>query len=270
MYREVLDAVVQWPDELNTWLRPARRLGLSLLKRHDIDVVYTTSKPFTSLLIGRALQRQGVPWVADYRDPLSQAHRIRSKYGHVRWTQRRLEQMSVRNADALVTLSATHRLMLAEEYALPESHPLYFVTTGADDDLLPSPEAVDGDGDGDEVPYFVFVGEYHGDHSDRFFELFAAACADPNWKDRPFDVLVIGRREINEQNLAPTLERLNLQHRVRLLDHMPQRELYRYIKRIARRIAGTGSTDDVVELLRETRRLHRARGACPRHGRGPE
>jgi glycosyltransferase involved in cell wall biosynthesis len=65
------------PDENATWAVTAIPAGIKLVRRHEIDVVISTSPPPSTHLIAAAISRAtGVPWVADLRDSLvAHAHR---------------------------------------------------------------------------------------------------------------------------------------------------------------------------------------------------
>lgn len=69
-------AYPQWmavPDRWMTWWPAAVGLGASLIRRHRPDVIWSTYPIATAHLIGLALHRwSGIPWVADYRDPMVQ------------------------------------------------------------------------------------------------------------------------------------------------------------------------------------------------------
>ena len=46
-----------------------------IIKEHQIDLVYTSSAPYSVLLLGNKLKRKlGVKWVADLRDPFTDAY----------------------------------------------------------------------------------------------------------------------------------------------------------------------------------------------------
>jgi glycosyltransferase involved in cell wall biosynthesis len=65
------------PDENATWALTAIPAGIRLVRRHEIDVVVSTSPPGSTHLIAAAIARAtGVRWVADLRDSLvAHAHR---------------------------------------------------------------------------------------------------------------------------------------------------------------------------------------------------
>jgi len=61
------------PDRLISWLPGATLSGLSMIRRYRPDVIWSTYPIATAHLIGAALHKlSGLPWVADFRDPMAQ------------------------------------------------------------------------------------------------------------------------------------------------------------------------------------------------------
>jgi hypothetical protein len=61
------------PDPWVTWLAGAIPRGLHLIGKHRPDVIWSTYPIASAHLIGHALHRwTGVPWVADFRDPMTE------------------------------------------------------------------------------------------------------------------------------------------------------------------------------------------------------
>lgn len=61
------------PDRWMTWQYAAVRAGMKLVRDWRPDVVWSTYPIATAQLIGSALHRRsGLPWVADFRDPMAQ------------------------------------------------------------------------------------------------------------------------------------------------------------------------------------------------------
>ena len=57
------------------WSRSAFRSAKKIIKENDIDIIYTSSGPFSSILLGWRIKRQlNVKWVADLRDPYSDGY----------------------------------------------------------------------------------------------------------------------------------------------------------------------------------------------------
>lgn len=65
--------LIALPDRWISWLFSAVPLGAYLIKRHRPEVIWSTFPIATAHLIGFALHRlTGLPWVADFRDPMLQ------------------------------------------------------------------------------------------------------------------------------------------------------------------------------------------------------
>jgi glycosyltransferase involved in cell wall biosynthesis len=61
------------PDRWVSWLPGATIMGLSMIKRYKPDAIWSTYPIATAHLIGAALHKHsGLPWVADFRDPMAQ------------------------------------------------------------------------------------------------------------------------------------------------------------------------------------------------------
>jgi Glycosyl transferase 4-like domain len=69
--RQVLSQWKSFPDLQRSWIGPAVRTATALHAARPFDVVWTTSPPESVHFIGRRLARQGLRWVADFRDPWS-------------------------------------------------------------------------------------------------------------------------------------------------------------------------------------------------------
>ncbi|MBE2265687.1 MAG: hypothetical protein IAE64_05505 [Flavobacteriales bacterium] len=58
------------PDARVFWWRPAARAALHIVKKHNINVLYSSSPPYTCSLIANSVHKKtGLPWVAGFRDP---------------------------------------------------------------------------------------------------------------------------------------------------------------------------------------------------------
>ena len=122
--RSVLEAAwrayvrLAWfPDEQIGWAPDAIRTALSVHAAAPVDAVYSSGPPFTSHLVGAAVQAAtGLPWVADFRDPW-----IGNAYAPILPSPHRaarawLERTVVERAAASVFASAGVRDEYAQRY----------------------------------------------------------------------------------------------------------------------------------------------------------
>lgn len=105
-YAVAPSALAAWviPDlELVGWVPFALPRALAMTRDHQFDCVITSSPPQSGHLIGLALQRRGIPWVADLRDGWSfEPGGGRFPPGRRRRLDRALEQAVLSRADAAV------------------------------------------------------------------------------------------------------------------------------------------------------------------------
>lgn len=65
--------VLARPDRWMTWQFDGIRQGMKLIQQYRPDVIWSTYPIATAHVIGAELQRRsGLPWVADFRDPMAQ------------------------------------------------------------------------------------------------------------------------------------------------------------------------------------------------------
>src|SRR5690606_10060076 len=67
-------ANVVLPDARVGWVPFAIRTAKRLHRERPFDAVLTSGPPHSAHLVGRALRRAGLPWIADFRDPWTDIH----------------------------------------------------------------------------------------------------------------------------------------------------------------------------------------------------
>jgi glycosyltransferase involved in cell wall biosynthesis len=126
------------------WAPFARRRARRLLERESFDCVITSSPPESAHLIGRALRRRGLPWVADVRDAWTfEPLRPRFPTGLQRRLDERLERRWLRAADAVACVSRPAADDMRDRLGIEAA----LIPNGWDPDLGPEdagpPQAVD-------------------------------------------------------------------------------------------------------------------------------
>jgi glycosyltransferase involved in cell wall biosynthesis len=95
-----------FPDRHNGWYPIAIKEAKNVLENDKIDLILSTSSPWTSALVARRLSvLYGIPWIADFRDLWSQNHR--HEFNRIRvFCDRILEKWTLKQARRLVIVSS--------------------------------------------------------------------------------------------------------------------------------------------------------------------
>lgn len=118
-----------------SWLPFARRRALALHRQDGFDCVITTSPPQSAHLVGAALRRRGVPWIAELRDGWTfEPPRASWPLGIQRRADRALEDFVLRRASAAVAVTAPIVEDLRARYPIP----VRLITNGFDPEDSPA------------------------------------------------------------------------------------------------------------------------------------
>lgn len=116
------DRIFRWirynfffPDARIGWKPFAVKAGLKLIREEQPALIFCTSPPHSAQWIARALHRKtGLPWVADFRDPWTDAYWLRELPAYPRAYRKnlRMEKAVLAEADALITVSEGYQDIL--------------------------------------------------------------------------------------------------------------------------------------------------------------
>lgn len=220
LYHYLLQRWLQVPDRFVTWENSAVKMGVDIVKKNDISIVYTTCLPFTTNRIGMRIKaKTGVKWVADFRDPITYAKRMYSDYPKVFNKQKKVEQDTFAKADRIVGLSNAYMYIFDDLYKAKFTDKCFFVPTGCDDDYIPTEEIK-------KENSIIFIGEYLKEYGDDFFRQFKNVLK----KNSTLKLKIVGNLDINRYVAQAHVDRLELNDNVEFIGHMPQKELYRLVK----------------------------------------
>jgi hypothetical protein len=184
-------AATRWAGFGGLWRRcgrAIRREGGRLLANEPFDLVFFSTTQFSAFALGpRWLRQFGVPFVVDYQDPWINDHYRKTgtrppggalKYAVGQWSARRAEPRVVRDAAAVVSVSAAYTATLAERYAdfdPTRAHVLPFGASAADfaalGDYRPAKLLIDFD---DGFMHCVYAGRGGDDMAPALTILFRA------------------------------------------------------------------------------------------------
>jgi len=124
------------PDPQIAWLPGAFLHGLKIARREAPRVLYTSSPPNSTQLLG-ALLAAAVrkPWVADFRDPWTDGMRRRQAYAGNRLRgacERAAERLVVRRADRIVVTAEPLRARFLAKYPFLAPERVVVLTNGYD------------------------------------------------------------------------------------------------------------------------------------------
>lgn len=124
------------PDARMFWVKPSVTYLKDYCQANQIDTIITTGPPHSLHLIGLALQKQGLKWVADFRDPWTTIgyHKALKLLPWAQRKHKRLEKQVLQAADAIIVTSATTK----SEFESLTSRPITVITNGYDTTTEPS------------------------------------------------------------------------------------------------------------------------------------
>ncbi len=133
------------PDRWRSWRHWAVPAALRLIRQHGIDAIWSTYPIPTAHVIARAVQeKSGLPWVADFRDPMTLPN---DPADPALWASyHRVELETVHHASACVFTTPGTCALYRQRYPdVPASH-MHVVENGYDEEVFATlPAAAAGD-----------------------------------------------------------------------------------------------------------------------------
>lgn len=128
-------SVLALPDRWRSWWLTAVPSGLTLLRRHSVDAIWSTYPIATAHVIADTLARlSGLPWVADFRDPMveyfPETNELFPKDPTLRAARLRVEAAAARRAARLVFCTDAARHIVATRYPQLPAQRLEVISNG--------------------------------------------------------------------------------------------------------------------------------------------
>lgn len=145
-FKDGITELAEIPDEVSGWLLPAFFAGLKTIRREQVDIIFATGRPWTSLVIGACLKAvTGKPLVVDFRDPWM-TNPFRIPYSRLKnAAERRLESWVVRSADIVIANTELLRDEFIDRFGESMKGRCIAVLNGYDPDEFAAvvPESID-------------------------------------------------------------------------------------------------------------------------------
>ncbi len=128
---------ILFPDRHIGWLPFALARAISLSRRVEIDVVYSTSTVMTSHLIAYGVKSIiRAPWVADFQDPWLEDYVSHFPTSWHRRQAERLEHLIMQSADRVVVSNEPHRQMILSKHQTIPPEKVVVIPMGFDQSVL--------------------------------------------------------------------------------------------------------------------------------------
>lgn len=193
--------VLSQPDHMNLWVPFAVQIGRKIIRRHYIELIYTTSPPHSQLTTGFILKRlTKIPWIADLRDPIVFNIGSENWKGFERAVNHYQEKVTFSNADAVITNTNTAK----DDITLKFNQSKVF--------CIPNSFDEDDFNDIGKQKYNKFTVSHLGTvygfrNSETFFEVIAMLRQSGQINPEEFEVRFYG---ISDNVLKATIEKYNL------------------------------------------------------------
>ena len=121
------------PDTAVLWKNKAYRLAEEIIKKEKIDLIFSTSPPYTSLLIGKKLSKKfNLPYVVDYRDawldcPYNYYPTPVHKYIH-----KKLESSVLKSAHRIISINEPIKEIVENRYPEESKNKIEMISQGFD------------------------------------------------------------------------------------------------------------------------------------------
>lgn len=214
--------ILSQPDHMNLWVPFAVRTGRNIVRRHRIDVIYTTSPPHSQLVTGYLLKRMTkLPWVADLRDPIVYNIGSEGWRGYERVVNRLLEKTTANNTDYIVTNTNAAKSDLNLKYR--KSAVACIPNSFDEDDFVDLPD--------EKYQKFTIshLGTVYGfRNSVAFFEAIATLARSGYINPKEFEVRFYG---INDNVLFATIDKYKLKKYIKIEPLVKHREALEIMNR---------------------------------------
>ncbi|MBU3093628.1 glycosyltransferase [Clostridium sp. CF011] len=122
------------PDDKISWKKDAVELGLKIIKEEKIDIIYSTSAPYTGHLIACELkQKSNIAWIADFRDQWV-TNPFADYTPYAKRKNERMETTVIEKANVVISVSKPIIDDFIDRYKNQRADKFKIITNGYDED----------------------------------------------------------------------------------------------------------------------------------------
>ena len=215
------------PDSARLWMENAKKEVLKVIKDENINIIYTTSAPYSDHLLGRYIKRKmpNIKWAADFRDEWTNnpytldnpSNPIRTKI------EKDMERSVLLEADMLITNTPVMRKNFVENNGLKGDN-FFVIPNGYDVEDFEGLEIKDAQNDKFTM---VYTGSLYGRRKpDTFFEALKQLKAEGKIKPETFLVKLIGN--YHKDKLQAQIDSFGLTKEFEIVGYVPHDECIRH------------------------------------------
>ncbi len=213
------------PDGERLWGEFAKSTAVRAVKEEKIDLIYTTSVPYSAHLIGLHLKRRfpGIPWVADFRDEwTNNPYLLDNPHNKVRMSiEKHMERRVLEKADFLITntpVMLDNFLRLNSDMDLKDHFTV--IPNGYDSEDF---KAVTGNAPDNAIFTITYTGSMYGRRKpDYFFQSLSELIDEGKIQPAAIKVQLIGT--LQKDQLTKLLDKYHLNDIVKILPYMDHDE----------------------------------------------
>jgi glycosyltransferase involved in cell wall biosynthesis len=105
------------PDQYSPWILTAILHGRLLIKKHNIDIIFSTYPiPSANIIAGTLAKIYQIPWVADYRDPAPYIHTTNGKW--LDMVHRKIDKFTLKYSNKIIFTTNESKKHYEKEYGI--------------------------------------------------------------------------------------------------------------------------------------------------------
>jgi glycosyltransferase involved in cell wall biosynthesis len=225
--KRLVSALLRLPDEEQGWIVNAAIGGLRLAQKYKVAAFVTSGPPMSTHLGGLLLKKAtGIRWIADFRDPwiASPWQKIRPHTSFTHAMDKRLESWVVRNADIIVSTTASATAYFKSVLPPEEQNKCLTITNGFDDDDFGSLGEVRPQ-TGSKIKIIYAGSLYLNRNPEPFFAALGRLVSTGQVSENQVDIELIGScLSFRGASVLGLAAQYGVQNMVRILDTIPYHE----------------------------------------------
>lgn len=215
------------PDSARIWAEFSKESALNVVKKYKIDIVYTTSAPYSDHLIGLYIKEKtpSIVWAVDFRDEwTNNPYTLDNPYNPIRTNiEKKMEKKVLDSADILITNTPVMRENFIKNNNLKDDN-FYVIPNGYDEEDFKSINIEKSEND---KLTMVYTGALYGRRKpDTFFEALSKAISEGSIDGEKICVKLIGN--YHEDKLSSQIASYNLTEQINIIGYVPHDVCIKY------------------------------------------